>query len=175
MLKRILFTVTLLVLAVFTLEGTNAHAEGTKIGVMNMQKVLVESSAGIKAKAILEEKGKELEAKLKAKADVLIALQEEIKKKETAWNDEMKGVKYREFQKKQLDLQAEEKDAQAELKQLEMKELDPIFKMLQTVVNTYGQKNGYAVILDSKAGVHFASNEVEISDAIKKELDKRMK
>jgi Skp family chaperone for outer membrane proteins len=47
--------------------------------------------------------------------------------------------------------------------------------MLQTVVNSYGEKNGYSVILDSKVAVLYADSSVEVSDALKAELDRRMK
>jgi Skp family chaperone for outer membrane proteins len=47
--------------------------------------------------------------------------------------------------------------------------------MLQTVVNAYGKKNGFAVILDSKVAVLYADSSVDVSEAVKKELDQRMK
>ena len=175
MLKRIFLTVTLMVLATFALDSTNASAEGMKIGVMNIQKVLLESSAGRKATAVVEKRAKELDTKFKPERDTLIALKEEIEKKSSAWSAEKKAEKVLELQKKQRNLQVKVEDAQIEFRQLQNKEMEPIAKMLQTVVNTYGAKNGYAVILDSKAGVHYASNEVDITEDVKKELDKRLK
>ena len=170
-----LLTLALVVLAAFALDSTSARAEGTKIGVMNIQKILLESSAGRKAKDLFEKRRNELQSKFKAEQDALVALQQEIEKKSSAWSAEKKGEKVRELQKKQRELQVKSEDAQIELKQLQDKELEPILKMLQTVVNTYGQKNGYLVILDSKAGVLFAANGVDVSEEVKKELDKRMK
>jgi outer membrane protein len=175
MLKRILLTVTLVILATFALDSTSARADGTKIGVMNIQKILLESSAGRKAKDVFEKRMNELQSKFKAEQDTLVSLQQEIEKKSSAWSAEIKAKKVRELQKKQRELQVKSEDAQIELKQLQDKELEPILKMLQTVVNTYGQKNGYIVILDSKVGVLFAANGVDVSEDVKKELDKRMK
>ncbi len=175
MFKRIALIVTFVVLAAFTFAPGNVRAEGQKIGVMNIQKVLVESSAGMKAKSVFEKRMKELEKKFKGKQEGLVALQQEIEKKSSAWSAEKKGEKVRELQKNQRELQVESEDAQMEMKQLQDKELAPILKMLQTVVNAYGQKNGYNLILDSKVGVLYASDGVDISEAVKKELDKRMK
>ncbi len=75
----------------------------------------------------------------------------------------------------QRELQVKSEDAQMELRQLQDKELEPILKMLQTVVNSYGQKNGFSVILDSKVAVLYADPSMDVSDEIKKELDKRLK
>ncbi len=175
MFKRIALMVTLVVLAAFTFAPGSVRAEGQKIGVINIQKVLVESSAGMKAKGVFEKRMKELEKKFNGKKEGLVALQQEIEKKSSAWSADKKGEKVRELQKKQRELQVESEDAQMELKQLQDKELAPILKMLQTVVNSYGQKNGYTLIMDSKVGVVYASDGVDVSEQVKKELDKRIK
>jgi len=175
MLKRVMLVVTLVVLAGFTFDSSTVRAEAQKIGVMNIQKVLLDSSAGRKAKGIFEKRMNELQGKFKAEQDSLLALQKEIEKKSSAWSKEKKGEKIRKLQLGQRELQVKSEDAQMELKQLQDKELEPILKMLQTVVNSYGQKNGFSVILDSKVAVLYADPNIDVSDAVKKELDKRMK
>lgn len=175
MLKRIMIVVTFVVLAGFTLDSSTARAESQKIGVMNIQKVLLESSAGRKAKEVFEKRMNELQKKFKTEQDALVKLQKEIEKKSSAWSKEKKGEKIRELQLGQRELQVKSEDAKMELKQLQNKELEPILKMLQTVVNSYGEKHGYSIILDSKVAVLYADSSIEVSDAVKKELDKRMK
>ncbi len=175
MLKRIVLVVAVVVLAGFTLESGTARAEAQKIGVMNIQKVLLESSAGRKAKGVFEKRMKELQGTFKGSQDKLMALQQEIEKKSSAWSKDKKASKIRELQKGQRELQVKSEDAKMELKQLQDKELEPILKMLQTVVDSYGQKNGYSVILDSKVAVLYVDPAIDVSDAVKKELDKRLK
>ena len=175
MLKRILLVVTLIVLAGFTLDSSTARAEAQKIGVMNVQKVLLDSTAGKNAKEIFEKRTNELQEKFQAEQEALVALQEEIEKKSSAWSKDKKGEKIRELQMGQREMQVKSEDAQLELRQLQDKELEPILKMLQTVVNSYGQKNGFSVILDSKVAVLYADPSMDVSEDITKELDKRMK
>ncbi len=175
MLKRITLVVTLVVLAGFTLDSSAAYAEAQKIGVMNIQKVLLESSSGRRAKEVFEKRMKELQDKFKKEQNMLISLQKEIEKKSSAWSKDKKTEKIRELQLGQRDLQAKTEDAKMELKQLQDKELEPILKMLQSVVDSYGKKNGFSVILDSKVAVLYANQDIDVSDAVKAELDKRMK
>lgn len=175
MLNRIVLIVTLMVLAGFTLDSSTVRAEAQKIGVMNIQKILLESSAGRKAKEVFEKRTNELQAKFKAEQEALIALQQEIEKKSSAWSKDKQGEKVRELKLGQRELQVKSEDAQLELRQLQDKELEPILKMLQTVVNSYGQKNGFAVILDSKIAVLYADPSMDVSDEVRKELDKRLK
>ena len=175
MFKRIMLVVTLVVLAGFTIESSSARAEVQKIGVMNIQKVLLESTAGRKAKEVFEKRMNELQEKFKTEQEALVVLQQEIEKKSSAWSKDKKGEKVRELQLGQRELQMKSEDAKMELKQLQDKELEPILTMLQTVVNSFGKKNGYAVILDSKVAVLYADSSVDVSEAVQKELDQRMK
>jgi outer membrane protein len=175
MLKRLMVVVCLVVLAGFTLNANTVQAETQKIAVMNIQKVLLQSSAGQKAKAVFEKRMNELQAKFKAEQETLVTLQQEIEKKSSAWSKDKQGEKVRELQLKQREMQVKSEDAKMELRQLQDKELEPILKMLQTVVNSYGEKEGYSLILDSKVAVLYANPAADISEAVKEELDKRLK
>jgi len=175
MLKRLMVVVCLVVLAGFTVSTDTVQAETQKIGVMNIQKVLLQSTAGQKAKAVFEKRMKEIQGKFKKEQEALVALQKEIEKKRSVWSKEKQGEKVRELQLKQREMQVKSEDAKMELRQLQDKELEPILKMLQTVVNSYGEKEGYSLILDSKVAVLYANPSVDISEAVKKELDSRMK
>lgn len=175
MFKRLMVVVCLVVLAGFTVNANTVQAETQKIAVMNIQKVLLESSAGQKAKAVFEKRMNELQAKFKTEQEELVALQKEIEKKSSAWSKDKRGEKVRELQLKQREMQVKSEDAKMELRQLQDKELEPILKMLQTVVNSYGEKEGYSLILDSKVAVLYANPAADISEAVKKELDTRLK
>lgn len=152
-----------------------ADAAEAKIGVMNIQKVLLESVPGKAAKTKFEAKAKELKAKFQAEENALTAMQQEIEKKSSAWSAEKKEAEVREFQKKGREFQVKTEDARFELKQLQDKELEPILKTLQTLVEDYGKKNGYTVILDSKIGVLYANSAVDVSADLTKALDQAMK
>ena len=175
MLNRLMVVVCLVVLAGFTVNANTVQAETQKIAVMNIQKVLLESSAGQKAKGVFEKRMNELQTKFKTEQEELVALQKEIEKKSSAWSKDKRGEKVRELQLKQREMQVKSEDAKMELRQLQDKELEPILKMLQTVVNSYGEKEGYSLILDSKVAVLYANPAADISEAVKKELDTRLK
>jgi outer membrane protein len=175
MLKRLMVVVCLVVLAGFAVNANTVQAETQKIAVMNIQKVLLQSSAGQKAKVVFEKRMNELQSKFKKEQETLIALQKEIEKKSSAWSKDKRGEKVRELQLKQREMQVKSEDAKMELRQLQDKELEPILKMLQTVVNAYGEKEGYSLILDSKVAVLYANPAADISEAVRKELDTRLK
>lgn len=165
----------LAVIGFCVVDGSVASAAEMKIGVMNVQKVLLDSVAGKSARAAFETKAKELKGKFANEENALKAMQEDIDKKSSAWSPEKKDAQMREFQKKGREFQAKTEDARFELKQLQDKELEPILKTLQTVVDDFGKRNGYTVILDSKIGVLYSSSAIDVSAELTKSLDAAMK
>ena len=152
-----------------------ADAGAVKIGIMNVQKVLVESAAGQKAKAKFEKKGKELEAQFTGEQAEIVELQKEIEKKGSVWSKDKKDEMVTEFNKKRRDLQTKSEDAREEMKKLQDKELEPILKALETIVDDFGEDNGFSVILDSKNGVIYFDDALDVSDALIAELNKVLK
>ncbi|MFW2367499.1 MAG: OmpH family outer membrane protein [Desulforhopalus sp.] len=170
--KKILLTGLSFLLLVFMTTGS--FAADLKIGVMNVQKIIVTCDAGKKAKDRFDKKMKELQASFKSEEDGLKKMQEEIKKKSSAWSEEKKAEKVRDFQKSGRELQAKTEDARFEMKQMQDKELEPILKALEKVVDKYGKDNGYSAIMDSKNGVIYFDDKIDISDTLVKKLNEAM-
>jgi outer membrane protein len=164
----------IVVASVLLFAAQGAMATELKLGVMNVQKIIVGCKAGKAAKERFDVKMKDLQSSFTGEEADLKKLQAEIKKKSSAWSEEKKAEKVREFQKSGRELQAKTEDARFEMKQLQDKELEPILKSLEKVVETYGKDQGYTMILDSKSGVIFYDKTTDVSDSIMKLLDKAM-
>lgn len=150
-------------------------SDGLKIGIMNVQKVLVQSEPGLKAKEVFEKKKSELEAGFETEQQLLQEMQLDIEKKSSVWTKEKRDEEILEFNRMRRDLQTKTEDARMEMKRLQDKELEPIIQELEKVVDTFGEKNGYSMILDSKNGVIFYNTALDVSDALIEELNKAMK
>jgi len=164
----------IVIASVLLFAAQGAIAADVKLGVMNVQKIIVSCKAGKAAKERFDIKMKDLQSSFKDEEADLKKLQAEIKKKSSAWSEEKKAEKVREFQKNGRELQAKTEDARFEMKQLQDKELEPILKALEKVVENYGKDQGYTMILDSKSGVIFFDKTIDLSDSIMKLLDKAM-
>ncbi|MFH0784843.1 MAG: OmpH family outer membrane protein [Pseudomonadota bacterium] len=152
----------------------NSFAADLKIGVINVQRIIVSCESGKAAKERFDAKMKELQGSFKKEEEALKVLQDEIKKKSSAWSEEKKAEKVREYQKNGRELQAKTDDARFEMKQLQDKELEPILKALEKVVIKFGKEKSYTAILDSKNGVVYFDDAIEVSDAIIKKLNEAM-
>lgn len=151
--------------------ASNCFSADMKLGIMNVQKIIVSCDAGKAAKARFDVKMKELQSTFKAEEEALKELQEEIKKKSSAWNEEKKAEKVREFQNNGRELQAKTEEARYNMKKLQDQELEPILKALEKVVNKYGKDNGYSAIMDDKNGVIYFNESLDITDTIVKKLN----
>lgn len=172
-LKRMLLCCVAAMMMSFLL--TTAASAESKIGVMNVQKVLSNSDAGKKVKQTIEAKMKSLQTELKAEEAGLVALQKEIEKKSSVWSEEAKAEKVRDFQKMKRELKAKSDDANFEMRQLQNRELEPVLKKLDGIVKEFGEKNGYSVILDEvRSGVLFIDNSISVTDQLIEELNKAM-
>jgi outer membrane protein len=162
-----------LVVCLLCLTVNTGFAADIKIGILNAKKAVYTCKAGEAAKGRLDEKMKEFQASFKNEEQELKNLPDEIKKKSSAWSEETKAEKVREFQKSGREYQAKTEDARFELKKLENKELEPILKALEKVVNKFGKEKGYTAVLEygTGAGVLYFAESVDITDEIIKALD----
>jgi len=168
--KRISVILSSLIAVTFLFSSTAVLAEGISIAVLDMQKVVLSSELGKKAQQEIEKRVKELEKTFKADEDSLVALQQEIEKKSSVWSEEKKQDKSIEFQKLRRDLRVKQDDANVELKQLQEKQLAPIFKELEVVVKKFAKEKGYSIILPGQA-VLYAVDSVDITNEVTQVLN----
>ncbi|MDA8419345.1 MAG: OmpH family outer membrane protein [Desulfobacteraceae bacterium] len=163
--------------ALFIATATPAlAADQLKIATFNVQQVIEKSKAGAEARKALEAKKAELQPKFKGDQDALKAMADEIEKKGSAWSDEVKAGKERDYQKRLREYQLKVEDAQFEMKQLERKVLDPLFKELQTIINDIGKTEGISLIFEKSRsnGLLYAADSLDISDQVIKALDAKL-
>ncbi len=163
-----------LLLAVFVLEGDLYAAQlQQEIAVINMQKVVRKSAAGRKAMEKLNKKFEKLQSELKKKQEEIKAFKEDLEKKGPLMSEEARAEKEREYKKMVRDFKEQSDDAQYEMRQAESKLMEPIFKVIENLVNRIGKEKGYALILEKNMpGVYYTGPGVDITDDVIKAYDK---
>jgi len=169
-MKKLVLPFTALFVGIFMSLTGSASAEGTSMAVLDMQKVLLNSNMGKSAQIELEKKISQLETTFKQEEDDLKALQDDIEKKSSVWSEEKKQEKAIEFQKLRRDLRVKQEDAQLELKQMQDKQVGPILKELEEVVEKYAKDKGIAIIFPKEATL-YRSSAVDITEEITQALN----
>jgi outer membrane protein len=171
-----IYSIVALLAGMICLVSSNAiAAEKNQIVTVNIQEVLLGSTSGQAVKKVLEEKVVEFQKKFQTDQEEVDAMRAEIEKKSSVWSQQVKEEKERDYQKKVRELQLKSEDAQFELQQLEKQVMEPVAKELQKVIAEMGEKNGYAMIIDSRAGLLYFDKALDISEIVQKELDSRQK
>ncbi len=150
--------------------STVSAADG-KVGVINVNKVITQTAAGIKALKVIDQRKKEMENKLTPERMELEELQNSIKKKRSMLSKEKLQKLNSELENKGRAFQNKMRAASAELKQFQDEEISPIIKL----ISEYGKKHKYALILESNTGIIYYDKAVDITDTLIKEVDKSMK
>ncbi|NTV15485.1 MAG: OmpH family outer membrane protein [Desulfobulbaceae bacterium] len=150
-----------------------ANDAPTKIATMDLKKVLETSRVGQRAQATVKQKYEEYQGKLSKKEESLLALKDEIEKKRTVWSDDVRNQKERDFKRGVQDLDEESKYANNDMKEYEKKQIEPLLKELDVIIDEYGKAQGLAVILDTTRGIAYQDEALDISAKIAAELDKR--
>ena len=176
-IKSLLVILTALLLIGVNGLSQKAAAEKSdkmQIVTVNIQNVLLSSDAGQGVRKVLEAKVLEYQEKLQKDQEEIQSLQAEIEKKSSVWSQQVREEKERDYQKKVREMQLKQEDAQFEMQQIEKQEMEPILKELQQLIAELGKKNGYALIMDSRAGLLYADETLDISEIVRKELDAKL-
>ena len=149
-----------------------AGAEGTRIGYVNLQKVMVGSKAGQKAQADMKVEVEQLEKKLTTKKDDLLKMKEDLERRAVVMRDEERRKLVEEFERKQLDLKLEFEETQAELQKKDQEITGTIYRRLREIIAEIGKEKGYGVVLElGSPMVLYSDPSDDITDEVLKAFD----
>jgi outer membrane protein len=152
------------------------NVDAQKIGLVNLQKALDESSAG---KVAVENMRKVFEAKQKVienkKAD-LKQMQQELNSQSSLLSEEAKKEKLTLYQQEMKELQRLVQDSNEELKRKENELVGKIARELRDVVKKLGKELGYDLILEyQESGVLYKSETVDLTHQVIERYDNEKK
>ncbi len=156
----------LTIILVGSLIGT-ASAADLKIGVVDLQKAMELSEAGQKAKALFQKKVDQVQLDLKTKQDELALLKEEIDRQSVLLSDEARMEKQSSYQIGLKDFKRLYEDAQEELRREDAKLSEKILKDLQAVIEEYGDKEKFDLIMEkTQSGLLHRNSSLDITSKI---------
>jgi outer membrane protein len=171
-------TLTKLIIAAIATASISvpAFAADVKIGLIDMQKAIQETTAGKKAK-------KELDEEFNKKKKDLEKLEVEIKKKgedfdkrSMAMNEDARNKKQAEIQGEMRKYQEQAAKSQMEIQKRERELSQPIITKIRGIIEDIAKKEDFAMILErSEQGVMWAKKEFDLTDRIVHEFDKKEK
>jgi outer membrane protein len=149
-----------------------APAAGTRIGFVDVQKVLVKSVAGAAAREQLEREKATMQKDVDTRRTEVEKLREELEKKGLVLSADAKREKEEGLQRRVRDLRRLVDDFQKELERKEQGLTQRILQDLTTVIDRVGKEKGYLLILEKRgASVIYGDPEADLTDEIIKVYD----
>jgi len=153
------------------LVGT-AEAAGTRIGYVDVQRVLVRSIAGVAAREQLERDKVTMQKDVDNRRTEVDKLREELEKKGLVLSGEARREKEETLQRKVRDLRRLAEDLEKELQKKEQTMGAKILRDLEGIFIRVGKEKGYAMIVERRqAGVVYAAPEVDVTEEVIKAFD----
>ena len=167
MKKFISFAVFLASIALLPLQGAFA-ADATKLGFVDLQKVLNLSSAGKAAKEQLSEKVKKYQEEINKRQEDLKKLKDALEKQSVVLSEKARNEKEKDYQQGLKEFQRLTKDAQEELQAKDEELTKRILVDIEKVVQSYGRKNGYTFIFVKNESMLFAEEKSNLTEEVLK-------
>lgn len=165
-MKTIISTLATLTLLAF-LSVPAFAADVAKIGVINFEKVLNESSYGKVSQKQLKTKWADLQKKLDTEKKAIEDFSLAIERESLVLSPEKQREKQRELRDRIADLQKMGKDYTEEFQIMQNQRINQIQKDVFTIANDMGKKEGYLLIIERKVGgVIYAPSQVDITDEV---------
>lgn len=162
-----------LVLVIFFMSLSLASAADLKIGYVDMQAAIEQTSTGKKAKTELEKIAKSKENNLKKREADLKKKGEDFQKKQSVYDEATARKKQAELQKEFYELQQLLNSSQVELRKKEESLLKPIIEGLKKQIDSIAKKDGYTVILEKADNlVLFAKDDINLTNKVVKAYEK---
>lgn len=161
--------IVLALLIALALPAT-ASAEG-KMGYVDLQRALSESSAGKRAKDNFKVEVDRLQSRLQRQKEEIEGLKAQLDKKAAVMKAAEREEMEDDFRKKMRDFEREYKDTQTDLQKKDTDLTGKILRDLQKVIQDFGTRGDYSMIVEMSS-LLFADKALDLTDEVIREYDK---
>jgi outer membrane protein len=144
---------------------TSAYAADIKIGVIDTQRIMAESKAGIATRTLFAKDVQENNNRLQTKQKEVQALQEELNTKGKEMNAVVLVEKQEKYSKAYKELTRMKNDITQDLETRDNELTQKLLKAIGDIVLQYSQNEKYTLILEKSSLVSY-DNAVDITDKI---------
>ena len=150
----------------------STDAAGTRIGYVDVQKVLVRSVAGVAARDQLERDKMTMQKDVDNRKVEVDKLREEMEKKGLLLSAEARREKEETLQRKVRDLRRLAEDLEKELQKKEQLATQRILGELTGIIEKMGKERGFLLIVERRSGgVIYGDPEGDVTDEVIKLYD----
>ncbi|TFH57845.1 MAG: OmpH family outer membrane protein [Candidatus Zixiibacteriota bacterium] len=167
-MKRLIGFVLMILFA-----ATPSLAAEVKIGVVDLQKAIASSKAGLESKAKMEVEIKAFEKKAEANYKELEKLRDELSNPSEIFKDEARAAKEKEFKQKSREYQLYETDHKEELRQLDSKLYNQLIQTFFLVAQEVAKQEGYDFVFE-RSSIVYVADAADLTDKLVAAADSKL-
>lgn len=151
-----------------------AARAGTKVGFIDLRRVMVRSAAGVAAREQLERERAAMQKEMDTRRQELERLRDDLEKKGTLMTPEARRERQDLYERKRRDAARLADDLARELTKKEQTAVQKVLEQVVPVIQRYGREHGYDLILERRdAGIVYATTDVDLTDEIIRAFDQQ--
>lgn len=143
-----------------------AAAEVVRIGVVDMQAVIVQSAKGQRAQATLKAEFESKQKDLNAHEEDIRKLQADLERQKAVLSQAALREKEESIQRKIRDIRRTGEDMQRDMQKREAELVGEIQRDIVQAIAEYGKEKGYSVLLERSAGVWYVGERADLTKDI---------
>lgn len=160
------------VLLSVVMASPSLAADLVKIGFFDMQRIVERSELGKGGAEKFRQEREKVRERQAAKLKEIQDIEEEFKKKESVWSQDVKKKKLQDVVSRKMEYERASYEDYRQLGQLEQELLRPLRDKVFEIVRRIGQEGGYSLILEmQQAGLVYALPSLELTEQIVRELN----
>ena len=151
---------------------TFAQSAPARVAVIDVNKVLMSSTAGKAAYERLKKMQDDRVAQAKKLDDEIAALDKDINEKKLTLSEEKLADMSKRLNDKKIAMQRFAQDADREIGEARARELQALEQKIKPVIDAIGKERGLAAIVNKfESGLVYASDAIDITDTVIKRFD----
>jgi outer membrane protein len=168
-MKKFLVTVAMAALAAPMFAQTSAPA---RVAVIDVQKVLQQSTAGKAAYERLKKMQDERVARAQKMQEEITAIENDVNAKKLSLSEEKLNEMAKQASDKKIAMQRYAQDADREVSEARDRELAALEAKIKPVIDSMGKEMGLAAIFNKfESGLVYASDAIDITESVIKRFD----
>jgi outer membrane protein len=140
-------------------------AEAGRIGIIDFQKILMESNAGKALQAKIQQRGRSMESDLRKMGEEIETMISQLQRDSMVMSAERREQQQRELEIRRYDFQTTQKKYQAEFREMEVGMVENLREEVFEITEAIGKQEGYMLIIERGAAIYFPST-IDITDRV---------
>ena len=145
----------------------------TKIGVVDMEKMMKTLPRAVKIRAEIETEYKKKKSELEKSEDDLRTLEKDIEKKKAVLSEESLKQKQQDFQKRIMDFREQVTKNQVDLQKKQSDLIGPVLEQIKKAIAEVAVEKGYALVLNQEPNLLYVGKAVDVTDEVLKQMDRK--